>query len=332
MVNKVLELWMITLATGKAEKVTDKPIHDILVGYNWLSDESALTYAVVPQSRDKPLSEKAVPTGPIVEENLGKKAPNRTYQDLLKSPTDEAFFEYYLTAEILIKPINGTERSLLPKAIYSSMNSSPGAKEIMVSSIKKPYSYLVPYSRFPKEIYIISTEGQKIKTLAEIPLLDNIPNGFNAVEKGPRRFSWRADEPQTVYYFEALDEGDPKVEASKRDALYLWKSPYTQAPVRIAELPLRAGGIIWGNAQTALLSESWWTDRKTRTYLIDPLGKNQPKVIFDRSSEDRYNDPGSPLTTSNANGFNTLALSAKMRCGLLAQVPLKRVTIPLLIL
>ena len=38
-------------------------------------------------------NENMVPTGPIISSNDGKKAQNRTYQDLLKNEVDEKNFE-----------------------------------------------------------------------------------------------------------------------------------------------------------------------------------------------------------------------------------------------
>src|SRR5690606_10954629 len=59
----------------------------------------------------------------------------------------------------------------------------------------------------------------------------------------------------------------------------------------------------WGDGELALVSERWWKDRSTRTWKIAPdaPGAGQ-ELVFDRSYEDRYSDPGSPMTAVDENG------------------------------
>src|SRR5262249_23527367 len=55
-----------------------------------------------------------------------------------------------------------------------------------------------------------------------------------------------------------------------------------------------------------------WKDRHTRTSILapdDPAAK--PRVLWDRSSEDRYSDPGAPLLTRTAGGQQVLLLTSK---------------------
>ena len=51
--------------------------------------------------------EKTVPTGPIVQETSGRKAPARTYQDLLKTAYVEALFEHHFQSQIYRTSIEG---------------------------------------------------------------------------------------------------------------------------------------------------------------------------------------------------------------------------------
>jgi hypothetical protein len=88
-----------------------------------------------------------------------------------------------------------------------------------------------------------------------------LPKGFMAVRKGKRALNWRADEPATLFYVEALDEGDPKKEVKERDALYLWKAPFTGKATLLAKTTLRFSNMVWGNATTAILHEEWYDNR-----------------------------------------------------------------------
>lgn len=46
----------------------------------------------------------------------------------------------------------------------------------------------------------------------------------------------------------------------------------------------------------ALLYESWWATRRSRVWVVAPGDPSkEPELLFDRSYEDIYSDPGSPL-------------------------------------
>lgn len=307
-----LELWVVDLQSKQAKKLTNKPIHDILIGYEWLSDESGLLFSTVAQKAGAVPQAPAVPGGPIVVENLGKKAPSRTYQDLLKNTYDESLFTFYMSCKVWKHLLaKGYDEQVLPQALYDRVAPSPDAAHLLVQEIRKPYSYLVPYNRFPKSVYITDLTGKKVADVVQTPLLDDIPTAFNAVEKGPRGMYWRADRPSSLYYFVTLDSGNPKLDVEQRDALYVWDAPWKTPARQIATTPLRATSVLWCNDTVAFVNENWWANRKTRTYMIDPNGKRPQRILFDRSSEDRYADPGTPLMMPNKAGFSVVYLSPK---------------------
>jgi dipeptidyl aminopeptidase/acylaminoacyl peptidase len=106
---------------------------------------------------------------------------------------------------------------------------------------------------------------------------------------------------------EAQDGGDPKQEAEIRDKLFVLPAPFAGQPEVLASLGLRYGGVTWGGGDTALVSDWWWSNRKTRTFIIDPSHPEAaPQVLFDRSSEDRYSDPGDPVTDATKWGTSVL--------------------------
>lgn len=305
--NKI-ELWLVDVATLTASKLTERKINNVMGGYTWLSDSEQVLFAAVPENM-KPLAEKSrVPSGPIVEENLGKKAPSRTYQDLLKNPHDEAAFDYYTQSDLILKNINGTEKTLSTKAIHSGFNPSPDGKLILIEIIQKPYSYLVPAYLFPTTVNVIDLNGKLVKEIAKIPLLDYIPTGFNATQREPRSHNWRADKPATLVWAHAQDGGDPKAKADIRDKVYTWDYPFSGSAKELISLPLRYSRIAWGNDNVAWVYERWTNDRKERVYQVNPT-TGIKKIVFDRNYEDAYNDPGNVITTPNQYGRNVLSIA-----------------------
>jgi dipeptidyl aminopeptidase/acylaminoacyl peptidase len=304
-----IELWIVDLTTFSARQLTKRKINDTFANaVSWISGSEQLLFLSVPEGRVAP-EKKRVPSTPVIEENLGKKAPSRTYQDLLKNPYDEDLFDYYCTSQLYSISMNGTEKSIGDPHVYTVQNPSPDGSLLLLKSVHRPYSYLVPVNLFPLNVQVMDMNGKLVKNIADIPLGDNIPVGFNATIKGPRSHSWRPDQPATIYWVEAQDGGDPKAKAEIRDKVFQSPSPFTASPQELISLPLRYSGINWGNEKFALVEESWWADRKTRTYQIDPSNIGKKKIIHDRSYEDVYTDPGDPMTTLNQYGRSVMAIA-----------------------
>ena len=196
--------------------------------------------------------------------------------------------------------MNGNSKLWKEKAIYRSEYFSPDGNYIMISTIVKPYSYIVPLSRFPMITNIYDKDGNLVSEFNEKPLIEDLPKGFMAVQTGKRYISWRADHPATLVFVEALDEGDPANEVEFRDEVFQISAPFNGNPVSIAKTIGRLSGITWGNENYALLHDYWWNTRNTKTYLINPSDFSQkPKVIYDRNYQDQYSDPGEPETKRN---------------------------------
>lgn len=303
-----IELWLIDVNTFTASKLTERKINNVMGGYTWLSDSQQILFAAVPENL-KPLPEKSrIPTGPVVEENLGKKAPSRTYQDLLKNPYDEAAFDYYTQSDLILKNINGSEKTLNTKAIHSGFTPSPDGKLILTEIIQKPYSYLVPAYLFPATVNVVDLNGKLIKEITKIPLLDYIPTGFNATQREPRAHTWRADKPATLVWAHAQDGGDPKAKADIRDKVYTWDYPFSGNPKELISLPLRFSRIAWGNDNVAWVYERWTSTRKERVYQVNPT-TTVKKTVLDRNYEDAYNNPGNVVTSPNQYGRTVLLIS-----------------------
>lgn len=302
-----IELWIVDIATLTASKLTDRKINNVVGNaFSWLPDSQTLLISAVPSSQKSMPAKTRVPSGPVIEENLGKKAPNRTYQDLLKNPYDEALFDYYASSDIVLKSIAGDEK-VISSGIHTSVSASPDGKMILTRKLHKPYSYIVPFNRFPQLVQVLDLNGKVVKDIIDIPLTDNIPNGFNAVQTGPRNHSWRADKPATLYWVEAQDGGDPKNKAEIRDKVFESNAPFTSNNELIST-QMRFGGITWGNDNIAWAYESWWSDRKERTIQLNPTTKAK-KVLIERSSEDGYGDPGSLILAPNQYGRYVMLIS-----------------------
>ena len=82
-----LDLWCFDFTTGKAKKLVDGAVNACLgTTFEWFKDSKALLVKLVPADKQALIDDsQVIPTGPIVSENDGQEAQNRTYQDLLKN-------------------------------------------------------------------------------------------------------------------------------------------------------------------------------------------------------------------------------------------------------
>lgn len=304
-------LWVIDVKAATAKKLTD-PVINANMGdaINWFSDSGALLVKVLPKNR-KPLidTRESVPAGPTISENDGKKAQNRTYQDLLKNPNDEYNFEQLALSELIKVSLDGIISPWQTANMYTSISFSPDGQYVMAETLEKPFSYIVPYSRFPHVTHLLDAQGKALKVLHKTPLLEELPQGFMAVETGKRGLQWRADKPATLIYTVALDGGDPAVEAEFRDAVYQWEAPFEGSGKELFKTKNRFNDVMWGDGRFAVIFDYWWNNRNTKTYVLDLTQKDAtPVLISDRNYQDVYSDPGSFVTRRNTFGRYELLL------------------------
>ncbi|MHC4300283.1 MAG: prolyl oligopeptidase family serine peptidase [Planctomycetota bacterium] len=302
------DLWVADVDTGSARNLLADRISSVYGSpFTWLGDSETLICKAVPEGMGPAPAAQTVPTGPVIQESSGKKAPARTYQDLLKNSYDEAMFEYLSRVQVIRVTLSGEQQAIGKAGIIRRAKPSPDGKYILVETVHKPFSYLVPAYRFPYRVEVWDLDGNVVKQIADLPLSEEIPIAFGAVPTGPRSFGWRSDAPATLYWVEAQDGGDPKAEAQIRDKVYTLVAPFTADPKVLASLELRYSGITWGNRNLALAYGRRWKDRKMRIWKVDPDGPEAGKaLLFDYSWQDRYNVPGSALTKRLPNGYSVL--------------------------
>jgi dipeptidyl aminopeptidase/acylaminoacyl peptidase len=303
-----IELWVGDAATGSARPLTGPTLNTAAGGFSWMPDGRRVLALFVPESRGEAPERGSAPTGPIVQESSGSTAPVRTYQDLLSDPHDEALFDYYMTAQLAyIDTETGKRTDIGAPAMYADYDPSPSGEYLLVSRVQRPYSYLVPRRQFPELVEVWDAAGNVVREIARVPLREEIP--IQGVQKGPRGFQWRDTAAHTLLWVEALDEGDPKNTVPHRDRLMVLEGPFEGEARERLKTEHRFSGVTWldpmavGGRGRAMVSEYDRDRRWSRTWLHDfdnPVV--EPKIVWDRSVQDRYNNPGSPLRTRLPSG------------------------------
>lgn len=300
-----VELWVLDIETAQAKKLTSDNLNANLGNpVSWFRDGNSLLIKKIPANKPALINTaKAIPSGPIISNSDGQVSQNRTYQDLLKNPIDEQNFENIVTSELYKVDLNGKETLFKKAAMYAGESFSPDGNYIMVTTLEKPFSYIVPLNRFPQVTNVYNTDGALVKQVNNIPLTEIMPKGFMATRTGKRNMGWRPDLPATLTFVEALDGGDPANKVEFRDELFAWEAPFNSNPKSLVKTPQRYAGASWGNDNTALIFDNWYDTRNIKTYLFNPSKPEKGlKVIWDRNQQDIYSDPGSFETKKNQYG------------------------------
>ena len=197
---------------------------------------------------------------------------------------------------------------MIQNGMIKDFDLSPDNEFLITKTITKPFSYLVPYYRFPYVVDVKNLVSGTVSLIADIPLDEVRPKGFDATRPGKRSVSWRNDLGSELYWVEANDGGDPKVITENRDIVYTLSSPFTSEKKELVRTKLRFRNIIWGTGNEALLGERLWKNRNEITSLIDTDSRTIVKTLFNRQYDDIYSDPGSPVLTSNKFNRNVVEI------------------------
>ncbi len=298
------ELWICDPWNAPPKRVEGVKLNQVLgSGVQWLPDQRRLlVHTVVAGERPQ---RPSVPAGPVVQETVSNQiAQVRTYQDLLQDSHDEDLLEYYGTSQLAV--VEGDKvQALGEPAMYSRVRPSPDGTLLLVDVVERPFSFVVPMSRFPRRTDVLDMSGAVLRELARDRLNDAVPIG--GVKRGPRSIAWAATQQHALYWFEAQDDGDPKREVPHRDFAFLLTEP-DATPRLWFRSEMRAAGVQFGgDGQLVLTSER---DRQTRTERVWRRDLTKPsasgELLYERSTQDVYNDPGRPMSERTLDGRSVL--------------------------
>jgi dipeptidyl aminopeptidase/acylaminoacyl peptidase len=302
-------LWLVSVADRRAQQVSKRrlnrtgsqpgPARNTGLRACWLS-ETELIVPTVPASVGAFPEPSRVPAGPLAQSADGKAEPARTYQDLLKNPYDEQLFDYLFTSQ-LVRVSPGGETEIGRPAIHAQVSLSPDGRYLLATTVNRPYSYLVPMSSFPQTVTVLTVDGQTVQEVSRRPMTAD-GMGYDVSSPYPRQFGWRPDKPSTVYWTEALDGGNPRLNPQPfMDAVYQLGAPFDGGKELVVKTEFRCGGILWCDDAFALVREMSRRTRRVKTYAFAPGNPGQERTpVFDVSTDDGYADPGTPVMTGNA--------------------------------
>jgi dipeptidyl aminopeptidase/acylaminoacyl peptidase len=325
-------VWVGDAAGATAAQVPGLRVRDILGGdptsaaaaVRWSRDGASLLALGAPAGAVPPPAGRVEPR---LAQTAGKHSQMATFQDLLNTEVDEDAFEALATTVPLrVDPVSGAAKELAPPGLYQDLYESPDGEHILVHRLQRPFSFRVPYVYFSRRVEVRSADGAPEAVIADLPVSDEVPR--QGVPTGPRGVSWDESAPASLLWVEALDGGDPLAEAEHRDRVMRLSAPFGAGEAAAGEAAAgeaAAGEAAAGEAEVCALVRQrclGWLDlnepdrvllvehdrdrRWVTTWVADLSDQDASRVIFDRSADDSYGDPGSPIMALRPDGTRTV--------------------------
>ena len=324
--------------SGDSRRITRRPVLATMVtSIEWTSNGDEIATVLIPEDRARRPVAPPVPPGPRVKQTEDGRNILRTYASLMATPHDEALLEWHGTGQLATIAVNNRGvTSIGAPAMIRGFDFSPGGGHARVTTVQRPFSYVVPVGSFGRVEEIWDRDGSVLAELAENELGTGIRGtppapGVAGDEEEPdrRRVRWREDGAGLVFLQmepapEEDEEGGQAVEEEgggntrRKDRVVLWEPPFVEgeetvvyesnqrmANHRYSEdyrwlfVSQRPGGGDGGGA--ARFGGPGERGRVTEyaVHLDDPETRY---TISEWNSEDFYENPGSLLMANGAGG------------------------------
>ena len=143
-------IYVADTADGTSRRITKTPVLATMVtSIEWTGDSRHILTVLQPENRGDEPKQEEVPSEPKVLLTADAKNQLRTYPSLLETPHEKALVEYYSTGQLsLLDVIGGDVRAIGKPAMIRSINAAPDGQYFRITTVQKPFSYIVPVSNF----------------------------------------------------------------------------------------------------------------------------------------------------------------------------------------
>jgi len=208
--DKASLLYVADVATGKSRALSRTPLlATLMTSIDWTGDGTSIIAVQVPEQRGAEPVRPVIATGPAVQVWMDSvKSPQRMYASLLQDPYEQTLLEYYVTGQLVAIDVRTrTARRIGQPAMFSSVEPSPDGKYFRVTTMQKPFSYVVQYSSFGELEQIWDASGKVVADVAKRPLRERPDTSDTPRARrddgGKRSLAWMP-RGEGMYYLEAI--------------------------------------------------------------------------------------------------------------------------------
>ena len=242
--------------SGDSRRVTREPVLATMVtSFEWTANGEEIATVLVPQNRASRPMAPSVPTGPQVKQTEDGENMLRTYASLMATPYDEALLEWHVTGQLATVAVDNRRVTRIgDPAMIRSFDFSPDGAHARVTTMRRPFSYIVPVTSFGRVEEIWDRDGNVLAELDETELNTGIRGapaapGVAGEEEEPdrRQMTWRRDGAGLTYLqmepepeeeegedtVEEEAEEDDERRGARKDRVMLWSPPFGEDDVSV---------------------------------------------------------------------------------------------------
>ncbi len=330
------QIWIADVESGKAGPLSDALVLATLsvnLRYRrtslaspsqmlqWTPTGSVITF-LVPADRGPEPRENPVPDSPIIRHTREKATPTPTFPFLLRTSFDKALFRYYTTAQLAELYPGKPLRVIGEPAMYMNITLSPDGRYILAERLAEPFSPIVGYTDFPRDLVVMDMNGKILSSIRKIPLQEAAVrrDRREPLDDLPREVAWRPDGIGLSFLWRVpkpdkdknTDEKEDKREENgleRKDRLMLLAPPFAldqaQALVTSQKRFEEVSYALDGRYAISKISGRGEDYKKGTDIVAFDLSQSPPRKILllkDIEEDDPLGMPGDILKTMSGNG------------------------------
>lgn len=320
------QVWVADVATGKAEAWSQAWVMATLTGQRtrrsspvspsrmlqWTPEGSIITLIVPPDRGPEP-EKNPTPSSPIIRHTRDKATPTRTYPFLLRTQHDVELFRYYTKSQMALISSDKSLQMIGKPAMYMSISLSPDGEYILIEKLEEPFSRIIGFDRFPRELQVMGREGQILSTIRKTPLQEAIERDSDdrITDDLPRDVTWRPDGKGLSFLWKESKSHDSERESNddRKDRLMTLGPPFDMEQAKILATSTKDFSDISyttnGHYVFTRVEERYNNDRNTKSLAAYDLSQSPPRkylLVKDIDTKDPTKLPGDILTKTSGNG------------------------------
>lgn len=324
------QVWTADIETGEVRPLSQAQVMATLSGagsrwrrsgnasamLQWTPNGSVVTLLVPPGRGPEP-EKNAVPGTPLIRRTRDKASQTPTYPFLLRTPYEKDLFEYHTTSQLAILAPGREIKMIGEPAMYETISISPDGLYILTEKVTRPFSYIVGYRSFPRELAVMDMDGNVLSTLRTVPLQEGRRNGGPERDL-PRDVSWRPDGKGLHFLWrekkdkenDQENEEEPQ-ENKRKDRLMTLAPPFdledaevlVESEEALSDVFFSAGG------RYAFAGRSKEGKREIMAFDLSGEKVKTLTLVKDIDPDDPLKLPGNIITQHTGNGIRFALLS-----------------------
>lgn len=238
-----------------------------------------------------------------IESTQQQKTQGRTYKHLLSTTNKQQQFKSLALSQLVKIDLQGNKKLLGSSEMIEHFAVSPDGNYLLVEGLPEKLSPYIPYKKWGRQYQILDLNyGKSLYQLPELADKINLAKAKDSVPLGARGVQWLPFKAATISWVESTNNGVLSEKLAINDVIYELASPFNKEKMALLDISWRYYDINWGRSGTAILQEWRYSDKQSKTHLLNYHLPQQAKLLSQRNYKDKYADIGDPVLKRTAIG------------------------------